>query len=78
VSAYWTDIHGGLGLLLLAALMLGGWALLWWLGTRDLRVIETDDPIGWDERAQRVHDVEPLRGGRLLHHSTCWCRGGQE
>jgi hypothetical protein len=31
------------------------------------------DPIGWDEAAQRVHDVEPGPHG-LLHHSGCWCR----
>ena len=32
------------------------------------------DPIGWDEAALRVHDVEPMGGGLLLHHSGCWCR----
>lgn len=36
------------------------------------------DPIGWDEAAQRVHDVEVLRDGVLLHYSTCWCRRRNE
>ena len=31
------------------------------------------DPVGWDEKAQRVHDVTPTPTG-LLHHSRCWCR----
>lgn len=32
------------------------------------------DPIGWDPRARRVHDVGHLPSGQLLHYSTCWCR----
>lgn len=31
------------------------------------------DPIGWDPKAQRLHDCEPTPYG-LLHFSTCWCR----
>jgi hypothetical protein len=37
-------------------------------------VSRVSDPLGWDEAAQRVHDIEPMGGGQLLHHSTCWCR----
>jgi hypothetical protein len=33
------------------------------------------DPVGWDKRLHRVHDIEAVAGGRLLlHFSTCWCR----
>ena len=32
------------------------------------------EPIGWDNAAKRVHDVEPIGPYLLLHHSTCWCR----
>lgn len=31
------------------------------------------DPLGWDERVQRIHDITPMPYF-LLHHSTCWCR----
>ena len=49
-----------------------------WLRRRGVRPLI--DPVGWDEQAQRVHDVTPTPNG-LLHHSTCWCRrptGGNE
>ncbi len=36
------------------------------------------DPVGWDEEAQRVHDVTLQRDGSLLHHSICWCRTPKE
>lgn len=33
------------------------------------------NPVGWDESAQRVHDVGHQPDGALMHYSTCWCRG---
>lgn len=43
--------------------------MVWPFARRTLIV----DPIGWDAKARRVHDVDML-SGILLHHSTCWCR----
>jgi hypothetical protein len=37
------------------------------------------DPIGWDEKAQRVHDVTVEPGGWVLHHrGICWCSRREE
>ena len=63
--AFWLRVVGAFSLM---ALALVAGALL---GRRSEKWV---DPIGWDESAQAVHDVSLMPDGKLMHHSTCWCR----
>ena len=59
-------------IVILSALLI--WSALGWKAARDWHKAGWVDPIGWDETAQRVHDVSFMTDGALMHYSTCWCR----
>jgi hypothetical protein len=60
------------GIVVVSALLIG--AALGWMAVAVRLKTKWVDPIGWDESAQRVHDVSFMTDGTLMHYSTCWCR----
>jgi hypothetical protein len=79
VWAAFAIVTHGYGLLLTCLMYGSVYArnLLRWRRQPTAPTAGMSDPIGWDDQAQRVHDVGTVLDGRLIHYSTCWCRTPQ-